>query len=134
MDQMPRNFSFSAIVMALLIALQAMIPSGYMLAEAEHGGLVITVCGGGQNDRQMVFDLQTGELAPVEESNDNTSDHEQSPCAFSMLGAFVAPDDATPTSAGNASARDEHSPLPRDVAYIFSPSPPLPARGPPYSV
>lgn len=131
---MPRNFPLSAILMALLIALQAMIPSGYMLAEAEDGGLIITVCGGGQNDRQMVFNPETGEFAPADKNDDNTSDHEQSPCAFSMLGAFVAPPELASQTIGGVSARDEHSPLPRDVAYIFSPSPPLPARGPPHSV
>ena len=131
---MPRKFSVSAIMMALLIALQAMIPSGYMLAEAEDGGVIITVCGGGHNDRQMVFDPTTGKLAPVEKNNDNTGDNDQSPCAFSMLGAFVAPDESAPEKIGVASSGDIHGQLPRDLAYIFSPSPPLPARGPPQSV
>lgn len=134
---MHRFRHLTATLAALLIVLQAMLPSGWMLSQDEVSGAIrITVCGGGQQDRITWLDLETGALLDETDLPDEApgDDSSHAPCAFSMLSAFTAPTDTASVDTPLFQRDRAHAPLPADHAYIFSTSPPMPARGPPLQV
>jgi len=110
--------------------MRASLPTGYMLEQQADGQISIQLCGGGHVDRQAYLDIETGEVSSELEKTSPSSEIDkvcdQSVFADTLFIDEYRADEVKATFVLVASAT-----LPKDVAYIYSTSPPLPARGPP---
>ncbi len=111
------------------VALNATIADGYMVETDPDNLIRVKICGGGHNDRFANLDISTGKfLDSIEDhqnSDDSTSCEYASLTHWTLNSATLKQDiilQVIPPSGGIQ---------PKDVAFIYSTSPPLPARGPP---
>ncbi len=80
-------------LMALLV--RAMVPAGYMLAEADTGSgryLTLELCDA-HGSQPQVIDLETGKIIDLPDES-TPSDHPPQPCVFAGIAATTPPDSA----------------------------------------
>jgi hypothetical protein len=116
-------------LMALLV--RAMVPAGYMLAEAENASgryLTLELCDAHDGKPKLV-DLDTGEI--IDAPADGKSSAPQAPCVFAALASMAPPVAAAEpiefTIAGEVDFAEVRDLMPgRGIA-----APPPPSTGPP---
>ena len=130
--------ALGVLLLALVIGVRGMVPSGYMLDRADADGSVIIRLCGGVNDRFMAFNPETGAMEETGDPDKAPADPQdqdaKSTCPFALTATFDVPkDDAVLQLAFFG------PPLLSAVPVIATPDsraarPPLPARGPPVRV
>ena len=123
------------LLLALVVGLRGMVPTGYMLDRAPADGSVIIRMCGGVDDHYMSFDPETGALRDVGDPGKapaKPADHDtKSTCPFALTAMFDMPKDEALLQLAFFGP-----PLLGDVPVIAAPEtrparPPLPPRGPP---
>lgn len=128
--------SFAIVLLTIVTAARAAVPSGYMVDASADGGIVVRICGEIGEHRYLAFNPETGEqreLSPGEEREQPSDESSAGQvCAFAVASIAALTSSQNDAATPQTKRSIAHAYPTRENTNYASAVQALPARGPPF--